>query len=243
MTPAIVFPSTFVQSTSLSGTRTMSPSFKLEVGDFARAFLVTEVALLQTFSVAFSQRDLRFGDKSCLLLSNWSLSVFKTNYVTYSSASPSFLSPSIFQPIITFQIKVVLHFLILVHIENLPSLLPYLLQDALFLILCVSDVLILLMQQIIGNTDPILALFNSFRSTDSWGSRSNKSFNLSRDNSLSPSLKHSLCSTLRCCGWAYGYVLMPYYMCWWGWILGKLEYSRAEPVWCCGVMVEANSLH
>jgi hypothetical protein len=70
MTPAIVFPSTFVQSTSLSGTRTMSPSFKLEVGDFARAFLVTEVALLQTFSVAFSQRDLRFGDKSCLLLSN-----------------------------------------------------------------------------------------------------------------------------------------------------------------------------
>jgi hypothetical protein len=23
-------------------------------------------------------------------------------------------------------------------------------------------------------------------------------------------------STLRCCGWAYGYVLMPYYRCWWG---------------------------
>ena len=25
-------------------------------------------------------------------------------------------------------------------------------------------------------------------------------------------------SSLRFCGWAYGYVLMPYYMCWWGWV-------------------------
>jgi hypothetical protein len=31
-------------------------------------------------------------------------------------------------------------------------------------------------------------------------------------------------STLRCCGWAYGYALMPYYMCRWGWILGKMGY-------------------
>jgi hypothetical protein len=35
-------------------------------------------------------------------------------------------------------------------------------------------------------------------------------------------------STLRCCGWAYGYTLMPYYMCRWGWILGKLGYGRAH---------------
>jgi hypothetical protein len=34
-------------------------------------------------------------------------------------------------------------------------------------------------------------------------------------------------SSLRCCGGAYGYVLMPYYMCWWGWILGKMGYGRA----------------
>ena len=26
-------------------------------------------------------------------------------------------------------------------------------------------------------------------------------------------------STLRCWGWAYGYTLMPYYMCRWGWVL------------------------
>ena len=112
--------------------------------------------------------------------------------------------------------------------------------------------------------------------------------NLSRDVSLSPSLKHSLFSTLRCCGWAsiavlhvqvgvhfrkirdgpslydvavswlrlqtlidciphpywmftkclsilrccscrcaYGYTLMPYYMCRWGWILGKMGNGRA----------------
>jgi len=35
-------------------------------------------------------------------------------------------------------------------------------------------------------------------------------------------------STLRCCGWAYGYTLLPYYMCRWGWILGKIGYS-----WAC----------
>jgi hypothetical protein len=33
-------------------------------------------------------------------------------------------------------------------------------------------------------------------------------------------------STLRCCGWAYGYALMPYYMCRWGWIWGKMGYGR-----------------
>jgi len=28
---------------------------------------------------------------------------------------------------------------------------------------------------------------------------------------------YAMClSTLRCCGWAYGYTLMPYYMCRWG---------------------------
>jgi hypothetical protein len=49
-------------------------------------------------------------------------------------------------------------------------------------------------------------------------------------------------SRLRCCGWAYGYVLvMLYYMCWWGWILGK--WGMAETVWCCSVMVEAANPH
>ena len=44
-------------------------------------------------------------------------------------------------------------------------------------------------------------------------------------------------SSLRCCGWAYGYTLMPCYMCRWGWIIGKM--GMADSVWCCGVMVEA----
>jgi hypothetical protein len=34
-------------------------------------------------------------------------------------------------------------------------------------------------------------------------------------------------STLRCYGWAYGYTLMLYYMCRWGWIWGKMGYGRA----------------
>jgi hypothetical protein len=40
-------------------------------------------------------------------------------------------------------------------------------------------------------------------------------------------------STLRCCScrWAYGYTLMPYYMCRWGWILGKMGYG-----WACMMM-------
>ncbi len=111
-------------------------------------------------------------------------------------------------------------------------------------------------------------------------------------------------STLRCCGWAYGCILMSYYMCRWGWVLGKMGYDRAcmmlrchgwgfkppltashihigcihsvlapwdavdghmgaplcrtitcaggrgmtkrgmtEPIWCCGVMVEAANPH
>ena len=35
--------------------------------------------------------------------------------------------------------------------------------------------------------------------------------------------------TLRCCGWTYGYgyTLMPYYMCRWDWVLGKIGYGRA----------------
>ena len=37
--------------------------------------------------------------------------------------------------------------------------------------------------------------------------------------------------TLRCCGWTYGYgytlMLMPYYMCRWGWVLGKMGYGQA----------------
>jgi hypothetical protein len=42
-------------------------------------------------------------------------------------------------------------------------------------------------------------------------------------------------STLRCCGWAYGYTLMPYYMCRKGWVLGKLGYGRAcMMLWCRG---------
>ena len=48
-------------------------------------------------------------------------------------------------------------------------------------------------------------------------------------------------STLRCCRWAYGYTFIPYYMCRWGWISGKS--GMAEPVWCCGVMVEAENPH
>jgi len=35
-------------------------------------------------------------------------------------------------------------------------------------------------------------------------------------------------STFRCCRWAYGYTLMPYYMCRWGWvILGEVGYGQA----------------
>jgi len=34
-------------------------------------------------------------------------------------------------------------------------------------------------------------------------------------------------STLRCCGWAYGCIRIPYYMCRWGWVLGKMGYGRA----------------
>jgi hypothetical protein len=33
-------------------------------------------------------------------------------------------------------------------------------------------------------------------------------------------------STLRCCGWEFGHALMPYYMCRWGWILGKMGNGR-----------------
>jgi len=48
-------------------------------------------------------------------------------------------------------------------------------------------------------------------------------------------------STLRCYGWAYRCILMLEYMCRWGWILGKR--GMAEPVWCYGVMVEAENPH
>jgi hypothetical protein len=42
-------------------------------------------------------------------------------------------------------------------------------------------------------------------------------------------------SSLRCCGWAYGYTLMPYYMCWWGWILGKMGHGwSCMMLWCHG---------
>ena len=33
-------------------------------------------------------------------------------------------------------------------------------------------------------------------------------------------------STLRCCGWEFGYALMPYYMCRWGWIFGNMGNGR-----------------
>jgi hypothetical protein len=72
--------------------------------------------------------------------------------------------------------------------------------------------------------------------------------NLSHDVSLSPSLKHSLFSTLRCCGWAYGYTLMLYYMCRWGWILGKRGYGRDCMMlqchgWCCKPPLTASHIH
>jgi len=34
-------------------------------------------------------------------------------------------------------------------------------------------------------------------------------------------------STLRCCGWAYGCILMPYYKCRCGWVLGNMGHYRA----------------
>jgi hypothetical protein len=58
MTPTIFFPSTFVQSTSSSGTRTMLPSFKLEVGNFVSAFFVSASAFFLRFAVAFARREL-----------------------------------------------------------------------------------------------------------------------------------------------------------------------------------------
>ena len=47
-------------------------------------------------------------------------------------------------------------------------------------------------------------------------------------------------STLRCCGWAYGCILMPLIHCAGG---GEFEenWGMVEPVWWCGVMVEAEN--
>ena len=55
-------------------------------------------------------------------------------------------------------------------------------------------------------------------------------------------------STLRCCGWAYGYTLMPYYMCRWGWVLGKMGYGRACMMlrchgWGCKPPLTASHIH
>jgi len=55
-------------------------------------------------------------------------------------------------------------------------------------------------------------------------------------------------STLRCCGWAYGCILMPYYMCRWGWVLGKMGCGRAcMMMWChcwgCKPPLTASHIH
>jgi hypothetical protein len=55
-------------------------------------------------------------------------------------------------------------------------------------------------------------------------------------------------STLRCCGWAYGYTLMPYYMCRWGWVLGKMGYGRTcvmlwSHCWGCKPPLTASHIH
>jgi len=55
-------------------------------------------------------------------------------------------------------------------------------------------------------------------------------------------------STLRCCGWAYGNTLMPYYMCRRGWILGKMGYGRACMMlrchgWGCKPPLTASQIH
>ncbi len=55
-------------------------------------------------------------------------------------------------------------------------------------------------------------------------------------------------STLRCCGWAYGYTLMIYYMCWCGWILGKMGNGRACMMlrchgWGCKPPLAASHIH
>jgi len=52
-----------------------------------------------------------------------------------------------------------------------------------------------------------------------------------------PQRLHPPFSTLRCCGWACEYTLMPYYMCWWGRILGKMGYGRAWMMLRCQVEV------
>ena len=75
----------------LSGTRMMSPSFKLDVGNSLISFFVTASAFFWTFEVAFGQRDPRFGDMSWCSALNSPLLVFVTNEVTYWSPLPAFL--------------------------------------------------------------------------------------------------------------------------------------------------------
>ena len=166
MTPAIVFPSTFVQSTSLSGTRTMSPSFKLEVGDFARAFLVTDAALLRTFSEPFRKETcaLEISLAYCYQID---LFLFLKQTMSHSHRHHHHSCPQVFfnpsSPSKS-RLSSTFSFWCTLRTSQVSFRTFFKMHYSQFSVLVMS---LLLMQQIIGNTDPILALFNSFRSTGS----------------------------------------------------------------------------